>query len=211
MAAAAGGYATPAHVLVPASIGDEPAAAASAGPDLERARRLLDAAREARGGTLPALRLTGYGAAAEVLDLVQQDLQALGLRVERIERPDWDAEQAGAAGPGVPRFDLAARSWWPDYPEPSTYLYTLLASEQAGPAGNWGAYRDPRYDHLLALAMRTQDRTQRLQLYRQAERHALEQVAAIPLFHEAEALLVQPRWQDRVVLSPLGRILPPLR
>ena len=90
--------------------------------------------------------------------------------------------------------------WIADYPDPQNFLDVLFHSETPN---NLGSYSNPRLDALLEEARTEEDRDRRLSLYRQAEQLLLDDVAAIPLWHGRDYVLVKPYVKDWH-LSPQG-------
>jgi oligopeptide transport system substrate-binding protein len=90
--------------------------------------------------------------------------------------------------------------WIADYPDPQNFLDVLFHSETPN---NLGSYSNPRLDALLEEARTEEDRDRRISLYRQAEQLLLDDVAAIPLWHGRDYVLVKPYVKDWH-LSPQG-------
>lgn len=70
--------------------------------------------------------------------------------------------------------------WLADYPSLDNFLYPLFESHQPGQINN-GFYKNPEFDALIQQARGTTDAAQRYDLYHQAERLMLADVAAVPL------------------------------
>ncbi len=149
---------------------------------------------------LPVLRLGNLSLSPGVMARIAGDLEKSGFDVKIVEVED----------PFDPGWDLLGYTWWADYPEPSSFLYSLLSSTRANVYGNWGRYRNEVYDGVLGKAMETPSPGERMDLYRQAEELALTDVALVPLLFEMESILVQPKWAGSLTLSPLGRFYLPL-
>ena len=136
---------------------------------------------------------------------VQADLKAVGIPV-RIQAVDFanflQAVQGTAQTPGEAL--LYKFGWQADYPDPDAFLYWLLHSRNAGPAGNMARYSNPKVDALLDRARNLVRVEDRFPLYREAERIAVEE-DAVWLFvsNYTERFLVKP-YVKGVVLSPLG-------
>lgn len=70
--------------------------------------------------------------------------------------------------------------WIADYPSLDNFLYPLFESHQ-GPSTNAGFYKSPEFDKLIQQARGTADAAQRYELYHQAEKLMLADVAVVPL------------------------------
>lgn len=74
------------------------------------------------------------------------------------------------------QFDMASPAWIADFNDAGTFLDLLQSSS----GNNYGHYKNPRYDALLAEASTTTDLKQRGQLLEEAEQIALNDYAVIP-------------------------------
>ena len=147
----------------------------------------------------------------EAAQKVQADLKAAGILV-RVKPVDFatflQALQGSADTPGEALF--YRYGWNADYPDPDAFLYWLLHSRNVGPAGNIGRYANPKVDALLDRARGIPDLAQRIPLYREAERIAVEEDAAwLFLANYTQRVLIKPQVKG-VVLSPLGSMRMPL-
>ncbi|MFN2114880.1 MAG: ABC transporter substrate-binding protein, partial [Anaerolineae bacterium] len=79
--------------------------------------------------------------------------------------------------------------WAADYPDPQDFLDVLLHSDSDL---NNTRFSDPEVDRLLEAARVEPDEQRRMELYREAERIALEGAPWIPLFAPAETWVVAP-------------------
>lgn len=84
----------------------------------------------------------------------------------------------------------ALMSWNADYLDPQNFLSLLMTSTTKL---NHDGFHDAEFDRLCAQADVEQDSTRRFDLYRQAERLAVERAARLPLYFERQPLLVSPR------------------
>ena len=141
----------------------------------------------------------------QVAQKVQADLKAVGVPV-RIQAVDFaNFLQAVRGTPQTPGEALFYKfGWQADYPDPDAFLYWLLHSRNAGPAGNMARYSNPKVDELLDRARSLLRMEERIPLYREAERIAVEEDAAwLFVSNYTERFLVKP-YVKGVVLSPLG-------
>jgi len=164
-----------------------------------------DAAREALAASgyadnLPPIILTagGYGT-AERLDLDAmiadwQEILGADVTVEFLDPQDYS--RASREGHG----HLASYGWCADYPDPENFLDILFHSNSEF---NVAGYDNPDVDALLEEARIELDQARRLALYQEIEAALLADVAAIPLLHGVDNILVNPRIQG-YVLAPMG-------
>ncbi|MBI1196880.1 MAG: peptide ABC transporter substrate-binding protein [Phenylobacterium sp.] len=127
-----------------------------------------------------------------LMEAVQADWREIGV--------DAKIEQAEA---GVAfsqyrarNFQIGSMSWYADFNDPVTFL-GLLKSD-TGPQ-NYGDYKNPKYDALLAQADQEPDAGKRAELLAKAEQLALDDEALIPIFFVVNRNLVGLRvsgWVD---------------
>jgi oligopeptide transport system substrate-binding protein len=175
--------------------------------DPEKAREHLAKAGYPGGKGLPPIDLwvNNNQKLVQSAQKVQADLNAVGIPV-RIRAVDFANFLQAVLGTGdTPGEALLYKfGWQADYPDPSAFLYPLLHSRNAGPAGNMSRYSNPRVDELLDRAQNLIRMEDRIPLYREAERIAVEEDAAwLFVSSMMERFLVKP-YVKGVVLSPLG-------
>jgi peptide/nickel transport system substrate-binding protein len=175
--------------------------------DPEKAKEHLAKAGYPGGRGLPMIDLwvNNNEKLLQIAQKVQADLRQVGIPV-RIKAVDWanflQAVQGTAETPGEAL--LYKFGWQADYPDPDAFLYWLLHSRNAGPAGNMGRYSNPKVDDLLDRARNLLRMEDRIPLYREAERIAVEEDAAwLFVSNFTERFLIKP-YVKGVVLSPLG-------
>jgi peptide/nickel transport system substrate-binding protein/oligopeptide transport system substrate-binding protein len=156
----------------------------------DKARELLEQAGYPGGEGLPELVLNINTDMTNryVAKAVQEDLRQLGVTV-KIETTDW-----GSFLPKV--YDgqslFFQNTWLGDYPDPDTWLYQLLHSENFGDAGNITRWANEEFDRLVSMAQVEQDEARRAELYKLAEKIAYEEAPWLMLFWKNSATLVQP-------------------
>lgn len=92
-------------------------------------------------------------------------------------------------------FLIGRCGWVADYPDPDTFLWQLLASENAGWQDNWARYKNPKFDELVEKARVEFDKEKRKLLYWQAEQIAIEDSPWIFLFAQTANVLINPSVQ----------------
>lgn len=85
--------------------------------------------------------------------------------------------------------------WVADYPDPDTFLWQLLASENSGWQDNWARYKNPKFDALVEKARVEFDKEKRKLLYWQAEQIAIDDAPWIFLFAQTANVLIKPEVQ----------------
>lgn len=166
--------------------------------DVEEAKSLLEAAGFPGGEGIPTLALaynTGAGH-EDILQLVQNDLKAIGIETE-LEGMEWaqyldklDAKD----------YEMGRLGWIADYPIMDNFLYPLFKSDSGD---NYTGYSNPDIDAKLEEARRTTDDAARIELYREIERTLGEDTPLIPLMFYRHFHIASDRVMDGVY-SPKG-------
>ncbi len=123
--------------------------------------------------------------------LAEMYKQVLGVEIE-VQVVDWGAYLRGLDAQEYAMYSLG---WIGDYPDPQNFLDLLFHS---GSAYNHGAYDNAALDALVEQARVEQDEETRLELYGEAERLLVEDVAWIPLFHSGGYYLVKPSVENLI-------------
>lgn len=179
---------------------------AAAGPAAIWARRSF-AARQAEARAL--LAQAGYGPdhplrlelkTATLTDslllgqAVQADWRAIGVDARTVQ----SEAQILFVDLNARNFQVALVSWIGDFNDPLTFLGLFQSTTGAQ---NYGDYRNPAYDALLAAADQQPDATRRTALLAQAEQTMLNDEAVAPVYFGVSRSLVNPRvtgWADNI-------------
>jgi ABC-type oligopeptide transport system substrate-binding subunit/DNA-binding SARP family transcriptional activator len=154
--------------------------------DPQRARQLLAAAGYPGGRGLPRLNLLGLANLKPELEFMQaQWREILGIELD-LAAEDWKTyfERANQEP-----FSLSVMGWGAEYPDP----HSILAG-----------WRNDALAGLLEQARRTMNQTERLKLYAQADRLAVEEVAILPLVYIRSMQFIKP-WVKKFPLSPIPK------
>ena len=110
---------------------------------------------------------------------------SIDAHVREVTIDEWIAAEGHAElGPIVPLV------WFPGYTDPEYYLRLLLHTDSKP---NVSRFSDPPYDELLERGRREPDARSRLELYHQADRIAVSELAAlIPLAYGRNPVIVKP-------------------
>jgi oligopeptide transport system substrate-binding protein len=162
----------------------------------ETARALLAEAGFGPDNPLRFTLLHRIGAAnSKVVLAIQEQWAAIGVIAElqpNEVKTHYDRLRAGD-------FEVADAGW-SGAPDTEFFIYLL---ETDSTEINFGRWSNPEYDRLADAGQRERDPSKRLDLFREAERIALEDTALIPLFVPVERSLLQP-WIKGYVLNAQG-------
>lgn len=159
--------------------------------DLEAARRSLAESAYGSGEALPPLTITG-GPGEMFAEIFYHNLGA-EIEVEVVREGFFQGLTARA-------YQMFFSGWVADYPDPENFLDVFLHSQSVG---NHTGYANHEVDRLLESARVEPDETRRMNLYRQAERIAIDDAALIPLYFDVDYSLVKPRVRG-LEFTPLG-------
>ncbi len=170
--------------------------------DPSAAQRLLAEAGYPGGSDLPRLRFEIFRASMELVEeIARQWREVLGVEVEVKEMPP------GTTLPSDPATHVAGFGWNADYPDPDNFLRQAIFYGEFLKMG----VLDPRYAELVEAAARARDRSQRMAMYREADRIiTMDQVLIVPFSYgmRDSCVVIQP-WIKRFSISPLD--WPPIR
>ncbi len=155
--------------------------------DPEEAKEMFARAGYPNGEGFPTLELSGYGANEPVIEAIAAMLGSnLGIEVVAnvAERGDmisamWAKDQ----------LSFFVKGWSSDYPTPDAWLKDLLYCDLDTSFAN---YCNPQLDAVIDEAEATYDVEEQTELWREAERIAMDDVAIIPLMYDRFIYLVNP-------------------
>jgi oligopeptide transport system substrate-binding protein len=130
-----------------------------------------------------------------LMEAVQADWRAIGVDV----RLQQNEGQIAFAAYRNRDFEVGSMSWYADFNDPVSFLALMQSTTGAQ---NYGDYRNPAYDALLARADQEPDLAARARLLSQAEQIMLTEEGTAPLFYQVTRALVNPRitgWADNAL------------
>jgi len=165
--------------------------------DPDRARALLREAGLGDGFRTELWYIQSRAVDQRVAVGLQQDLAAVGIQLE-LKNVSYPAFEAKVRRRGEVACGLWG--WLQDYPDPSTFLDTLLNGDRIQPGGsnNQAFYNNPEFNRRVNEAALLMDAAVRLRLFREAEDIALRDAPWVPLYHEQYAILRSPRLRGDV-------------
>lgn len=112
----------------------------------------------------------------KIAEAVQASWEAAGIKTE-LANFEWGTYLDKIKGD---EHQLFRMGWGADYPSMDNFLFPLFQSSQAPYMGNF--YDNPEFDALLQEARGTADENARHELYAQAEKMALTDIPAVPIY-----------------------------
>jgi oligopeptide transport system substrate-binding protein len=157
-------------------------------PDLDAARRELEAAKKELGGVIPPLVwLTGDSPGtsreAEYFQYLFEARLGVALRIDKQTFKQRLAKMTSGD------FDLVSAGWGPDYADAMTFA-DLFASWNENNRGRW---KNERYDALIRRAQASADPSVRMDAMAEAERLLLDEVGILPMSEAGSVYVHSPK------------------
>lgn len=183
------GTATAAQGILPPGMPDHDGSLSVHPYDPDGARELLAGSRYGGDGAMPELVLAVSGTSGNldslteaILSMLEDNLD-LEITVHQVEWSDYLHDM------NVRRYQMYLTGWIADYPDSENFLDLLFHGDS--PQNHTG-YASPEVNRLLEAARVETDEVRRSDLYRQAERHIVEEAPWVPLVHGLQISLVKP-------------------
>ncbi len=154
--------------------------------DLDRARDLLEEAGYGPGGEPITLELTYLSGDADeelVATIMKSNLDQLNIDLQ-VRGMQWQAQWDQAKSPEEQeRQDILVFYWWPDYPDPISWFFSLFRTEKE-PFFNLAYYSNPQLDRMIdeVGAVSATDRDRAVQMYGEMQEIVFEDMPAVPLY-----------------------------
>ncbi len=107
---------------------------------------------------------------ARVAQAIQQDLAAVGVKAEIIERDATSVRAAVRKG----ETDMYLGDWYADYPDPENFTYPLFNSRNFGPGGNYAFLKDRLVDSMTVRLRTTLDEQEKATLAREVDQRIFD-------------------------------------
>jgi oligopeptide transport system substrate-binding protein len=160
---------------------------ASISDDFDLARKLLAEAGYPGGVGLPTIEVQSYEGEVPlgILEAIQAVwLKELGIHISIVQLEQKTLFQ----NQHERNYSLAYSGWLADYPDPQTFLGTMVTDG----GNNWAGWSNKEFDKLIDQAGNTADNTQRLELFQKAEAILLSEAPLIPLYHKPNVYIRSP-------------------
>jgi ABC-type transport system substrate-binding protein len=154
------------------------------------AKTLLSQAGHANGAGLPSLTFAvangGFTAGANVAQVVQQDLQQVGFKVQ------LKVMDSGAFLSSIGQYPLTMGIYGIDYPDPYDLIASQFACAQIAAGNNWQFYCNHAVDQTLSSSL-SLSLPAAIPVYRQLQSQILSAYPWIPLYYQTLYYFVNPK------------------
>ena len=156
--------------------------------DLEKAKQLLEASGVPKPWKVTYHAYTGRQEIMQIAELYQALAAQVGVEVE-LRTGEWGVLWKKQTKPESAA-NMFAVLWWPDWPTPSSWLETILHSEDPI-VFNFSYYNNPEYDAALDEGIRLQgsDQAMAIEKFQAAQRIAYDDAAIMCLVDLKKTLL----------------------
>jgi oligopeptide transport system substrate-binding protein len=100
-------------------------------------------------------------------------------------------------------YTATLQRWSADWPYPDNWLPDIFGSEATN---NYFNYRNPKFDDLVKRASLAADEKQRLSLYNEAHKLAVDEAALMPIYNRDLFIVVKPKVKNLIVTGIDGSI-----
>ena len=161
--------------------------------DPEKAKALLKEAGYPSGFEVTFLvpeSGSGMQQPVEMGTVIQAQLLGVGIKA-KIQTMEWGAYLKKY----LDAPDMAEMSWNPSIGDPDHITYMLLSSDRFPPAFNAGFFQNPRVDELLRKGRTTVGDTERMAIYKEAQRIIADEAPWIFIDHGRQIIIHRKRVQ----------------
>ncbi|MBC7937154.1 MAG: ABC transporter substrate-binding protein [Rhizobacter sp.] len=146
--------------------------------DIEKAKQLLTEAGYPAGKGLPEIKLLTIPTYLNLASYVANELKQVGIniQVESIQK-SLLLEQTSKS-----QALFFRGSWIADYPDAENYLSVFYSKNPAPP--NYTRYKNTAFDKLYEQSLREENDSLRYELYRQMDRHIIEDAPVVPFWYD---------------------------
>ena len=154
---------------------------ATVSDDFDLARKLLAEAGYPNGQGLAPIEVQSYE--SEVSLRMLEAIQAVWLKELNVHITIAQLEQKTLFQNQKDRnYAMASSAWIADFPDPQTFLGTMVTDG----GNNWAGWSNKEFDRLIDKASNTADNTARLEMFQKAEAILLDEAPVIPLYHRPQ-------------------------
>jgi len=150
------------------------------------ATELLRKAGYPNGNGIATIKLTSTEDYADLLEFIQHDLSAIGIRIEIDIVPGPSFRQQMASG----KLPFFRGSWIADYPDPENYMALFYSKNESPNGPNYTRFNSPAFDNLYLQSFLESGKN-RSKTFDKMNQLLAEQTPAIPLYFDKAVRFVK--------------------
>jgi len=152
-----------------------------------KASRLLAEAGYPNGKNLPIITLSTSTTYKDLIEFVQGELAAIGIKVKVDVSPNASLRELMAKN----EVNFFRGSWIADYPDAENYLSVFYSKNKVPFGPNYTGYFNKEFDRLFEQSYYENDQENRFKLYHQMDNMIMEHGSMIPLFYDQSVVMLQ--------------------
>lgn len=152
-----------------------------------KAARLLAEAGFPNGKNLPLIKLSTSTTYKDLIEFVQGELNAIGIKVKVDVSPNASLRELMAKNEA----NFFRGSWIADYPDAENYLSVFYSKNKVPFGPNYTGYFNKEFDKLFEQSYYENDPEKRYALYHQMDNMIMEHGSMIPLFYDQSVVMLQ--------------------
>lgn len=152
-----------------------------------KAARLLAEAGFPNGKNLPLIKLSTSTTYKDLIEFVQGELNAIGIKVKVDVSPNASLRELMAKN----EVNFFRGSWIADYPDAENYLSVFYSKNKVPFGPNYTGYFNKEFDKLFEQSYYENDPEKRYALYHQMDNMIMEHGSMIPLFYDQSVVMLQ--------------------
>ena len=152
-----------------------------------KAARLLAEAGFPDGKNLPVVKLSTSTTYKDLIEFVQGELNAIGIKVKVDVSPNASLRELMAKN----EVNFFRGSWIADYPDAENYLSVFYSRNKVPFGPNYTGYFNKEFDRLFEQSYYENDPEKRYALYHRMDNMIMEHGSMIPLFYDQSVVMLQ--------------------
>ncbi|SEA74597.1 ABC transporter substrate-binding protein [Pedobacter hartonius] len=155
--------------------------------DPVKAARLLAEAGYPNGREMPEVTLTTSTSYKDLIEFIQGELNALGMKVKVDVRPSASLRELMAKN----EVNFFRGSWIADYPDAENYLSVFYSKNKVPFGPNYTGYFNKDFDQLFVESYYETDAKKRYVLNRRMDNMVIENASVVPILYDQSVTMLQ--------------------
>ncbi|PYF74487.1 ABC transporter substrate-binding protein [Pedobacter nutrimenti] len=155
--------------------------------DPEKAARLLAEAGYPGGKGLPQITLSTSTTYKDLIEFIQEELNALGIKVKVDTSPNASLRDMMSKN----EVNFFRGSWIADYPDAENYLSVFYSKNRVPFGPNYTGYFNATFDRLFEQSYYERNVEKRYALYRRMDNMVTENASIVPVYYDQSVIMLQ--------------------